>query len=308
MSPPRWGSPTACATARATATRWPRRPPPTRPRCTACCAHWPASGCSTRTATARFALTAIGECLRSDAAEPVGGWAAFVGRPYHWQAWGALLHGVRTGESAFRSVHGTDVWEYRRRAPRGGRDLRRRDDGHHAARQRAPARRLRLRALRDRGRRRRRPGRLPHRDPRGPSRDARRPLRPAPRGRGRGRRRALRGRRRQLLRRGAARAPTPTCSRRSCTTGRTTTRCAILAPLPCRDPRPRRAARRRARPRRAQRERRRQALGPQHAGRRRAGASARATSSRALFAAGGFALHSATPSAIGLSVFEGHPV
>ena len=85
----------------------------------------------------RFALTAIGECLRSDAPEPVGGWAVFVGRPYHWQAWGALLHGVRTGESAFRSVHGTDVWELPRRAPRGGRDLRRRDDGHHAARQRA---------------------------------------------------------------------------------------------------------------------------------------------------------------------------
>jgi hypothetical protein len=60
-----------------------------------------------------FALTAIGACLRSDAPEPVGGWAVFVGRPYHWQAWGALLHGVRTGENAFRSVHGTDVWEYR---------------------------------------------------------------------------------------------------------------------------------------------------------------------------------------------------
>jgi hypothetical protein len=60
-----------------------------------------------------FALTAIGACLRSDAPEPVGDWAAFVGRPYHWQAWGALLHGVRTGENAFRAVHGTDVWDYR---------------------------------------------------------------------------------------------------------------------------------------------------------------------------------------------------
>ena len=68
----------------------------------------------------RFALTAIGECLRSDAAEPVGAWAAFVGRPYHWQAWGALLHGVRTGESAFHSVHGTDTWDYRRAHPEEG--------------------------------------------------------------------------------------------------------------------------------------------------------------------------------------------
>jgi hypothetical protein len=68
----------------------------------------------------RFALTAIGECLRSDAAEPVRGWAAFVGRPYHFQAWSALLHGVRTGESPFRSVHGTDVWDYRVAHPEEG--------------------------------------------------------------------------------------------------------------------------------------------------------------------------------------------
>ena len=68
----------------------------------------------------RFALTAIGECLRSDADEPVGGWAAFVGRPNHWQAWGALPHAVRTGENAFRSVHGTDVWDYRASHPEEG--------------------------------------------------------------------------------------------------------------------------------------------------------------------------------------------
>ena len=74
---------------------------PTRPRCTACCARWRASGCSTRATTAASRSPRVGECLRSDAAEPVGAWAAFVGRPYHWQAWGALLHGVRTGESPF---------------------------------------------------------------------------------------------------------------------------------------------------------------------------------------------------------------
>ena len=68
----------------------------------------------------RFALTAIGECLRSDAAEPVGAWAAFVGRPAHWRAWGALLHGVRTGESPFQAVHGTDAWDYRAAHPEEG--------------------------------------------------------------------------------------------------------------------------------------------------------------------------------------------
>jgi RimJ/RimL family protein N-acetyltransferase len=61
----------------------------------------------------RFALTPLGDCLRSDAPEPVGGWAAFVGRPSNRQAWGALLDSVRTGENAFRAVHGVGVWEYR---------------------------------------------------------------------------------------------------------------------------------------------------------------------------------------------------
>jgi O-methyltransferase/methyltransferase family protein len=61
----------------------------------------------------RFALTPLGDRLRSDAADPVAPWAAFIGRPYFWQAWGHLLHGVRTGENAFQHVHGTDVWTYR---------------------------------------------------------------------------------------------------------------------------------------------------------------------------------------------------
>jgi O-methyltransferase domain/Dimerisation domain len=64
-----------------------------------------------------FALTELGACLRADAPESVGGWAAFVGEPYQWQAWGALLHSVRTGENAFRYVHGIDSWTYRARHP-----------------------------------------------------------------------------------------------------------------------------------------------------------------------------------------------
>jgi hypothetical protein len=65
----------------------------------------------------RFALTELGEALRSDAQEGIAGWAAFVGRPSHWQAWGDLLHSVRTGENAFRHVHGTDVWSWRADRP-----------------------------------------------------------------------------------------------------------------------------------------------------------------------------------------------
>jgi O-methyltransferase domain/Dimerisation domain len=68
-------------------------------------------------ADGRFALTALGDCLRSDAPEPVGGWAAYIGRPYAWQAWGALLHAVRTGENAMRHLTGHSAWEYRAQHP-----------------------------------------------------------------------------------------------------------------------------------------------------------------------------------------------
>jgi hypothetical protein len=60
-----------------------------------------------------FGLTALGEALRG----PAGSWAAFIGRPAHWTAWGHLLHSVQTGENAFRALHGVDVWEYRAEDP-----------------------------------------------------------------------------------------------------------------------------------------------------------------------------------------------
>lgn len=63
----------------------------------------------------RFRLTALGETLRSDA--PIAAWATYIGRPYYWQAWSALEHSVRTGENAFRSVHGQSAWEYRAQHP-----------------------------------------------------------------------------------------------------------------------------------------------------------------------------------------------
>ncbi len=60
-----------------------------------------------------FSLTEMGSCLRSDAPEPVGPWAAHIGRPYYWQVWSHLLHSVRTGEYAYPHVHGVSSWEYR---------------------------------------------------------------------------------------------------------------------------------------------------------------------------------------------------
>jgi hypothetical protein len=60
-----------------------------------------------------FSLTELGACLRSDAPQPVGPWAAFIGRPYYWLVWSHLLHSVRTGKYAFPLVHGVSNWKYR---------------------------------------------------------------------------------------------------------------------------------------------------------------------------------------------------
>jgi SAM-dependent methyltransferase len=60
----------------------------------------------------RFSLTPLGECLRSDAERSIAAYASFVGRPHQWQAWGSLSHSVRTGENAYRHVHGVGLWDY----------------------------------------------------------------------------------------------------------------------------------------------------------------------------------------------------
>jgi hypothetical protein len=108
----------------------------------------------------RFSLTPVWQCLRSDAARPVGPWAKFVGRPYHWASWGDP---VQTGETAFRQMYGTGIWEYRSREP-GGRSLQPCHDGPVAGSGAGRDRGLRLLAFQLRGRRRRRPWRHVGRD------------------------------------------------------------------------------------------------------------------------------------------------
>lgn len=68
-------------------------------------------------AGARFALTPLSEQLRAGAQASLAGWAAFIGRPYYWDAWAELLHSVRTGESGFRHLHGISPWDYRQQHP-----------------------------------------------------------------------------------------------------------------------------------------------------------------------------------------------
>jgi O-methyltransferase domain/Dimerisation domain len=68
----------------------------------------------------RFELTRLGALLRSDVAGTYAPMAQLVGRPIYWEAWGDLLHAVRSGETAFNHVHGVDVWEYRASHPQEG--------------------------------------------------------------------------------------------------------------------------------------------------------------------------------------------
>jgi hypothetical protein len=65
----------------------------------------------------RFELTDVGDGLRTDAPRSLHGRAAFYGRPAAWAAWSELLHSVRTGDNAFRHVHGVDIWTYRAEHP-----------------------------------------------------------------------------------------------------------------------------------------------------------------------------------------------
>jgi hypothetical protein len=64
-----------------------------------------------------FSLTAVGEHLRSDAKRSLRPSAMYLGQAYRWQTWGHLLHSVKTGENAFRALHGVDPWTYRERHP-----------------------------------------------------------------------------------------------------------------------------------------------------------------------------------------------
>jgi hypothetical protein len=60
----------------------------------------------------RVVTTELGDALRTDAPHPVAARARLVGSPFHWQAYGALEHSIRTGEVAFETVHGQPMWDY----------------------------------------------------------------------------------------------------------------------------------------------------------------------------------------------------
>lgn len=68
-------------------------------------------------AKGRFRLTPLGETLRSDRPGSLRDFARMMIDDYHWQAWGALLHGVTSDERPFDHVHGEPTFDYLARRP-----------------------------------------------------------------------------------------------------------------------------------------------------------------------------------------------
>jgi len=58
-----------------------------------------------------FSLTPLSETLRTDRPGSLRPVARLGGHPLHWQAWGDLLHSVRTGATAFEAVHGRSFFD-----------------------------------------------------------------------------------------------------------------------------------------------------------------------------------------------------
>jgi predicted O-methyltransferase YrrM len=60
----------------------------------------------------RFGMTPLAEYLHTDTPGSLRNIVMLIGQQPFWRSWGHLLHSVRTGESAFRELHGMVLWEY----------------------------------------------------------------------------------------------------------------------------------------------------------------------------------------------------
>jgi hypothetical protein len=65
----------------------------------------------------RFALTPAGQTLCSTRPDSLRAWVMMALGGEYYEAWGALLDTVRTGEPAFPRVFADDVWTYRTKHP-----------------------------------------------------------------------------------------------------------------------------------------------------------------------------------------------
>ncbi len=71
-----------------------------------------ASGVFTESSRNGFELTPLSEPLLSDSPNTLRDFAMFAGNRVHNDAYADLMHSVRTGETAFKYVHGAEVFDY----------------------------------------------------------------------------------------------------------------------------------------------------------------------------------------------------
>jgi hypothetical protein len=69
-------------------------------------------GLFTEVETGSFALTRLGDLLRTDAQGSLRDRAIAVVAPGHWLPWGKLDQAVRSGKPTFRDACGMELWEY----------------------------------------------------------------------------------------------------------------------------------------------------------------------------------------------------
>ncbi len=59
-----------------------------------------------------FANTPLSDAIRSDAPNSMRNGAIFMGEAWHYNVWGNMMHSVRTGETAWKKTHGSEVFDY----------------------------------------------------------------------------------------------------------------------------------------------------------------------------------------------------
>lgn len=68
----------------------------------------------------RFALTPLGECLRTGVSGSMRSWLRMAGQVVRMQTFGEALHSIRTGEPVFRRTTGMEFFEYMAAHPEVG--------------------------------------------------------------------------------------------------------------------------------------------------------------------------------------------
>jgi O-methyltransferase len=77
-------------------------------------------GLFVETVPGTFALTPVGECIRTDSPGTIRDLLIAETAPGHWLPWGRLYDAVKTGRSAAAEALGIDVWDYYKTNPEEG--------------------------------------------------------------------------------------------------------------------------------------------------------------------------------------------